>query len=99
MLKRFLTDKRCFTEDQINIETNVELVNDEKILAEIFNDHFINKNSFTSSSGPTIGIRIIASEENYPHSPPVRMRVWVRIRVRNRFGGQFSSATIALETY
>ena len=99
MLKLFLTDKRCFTEDQISIEINVELVNDEKILTEIFNDHFINKNSFTSSSGPTIGIRMNASEENCPHSSLVRMRVWVRIRVRNRFGGQFSSGTIALEPY
>ena len=35
-LKPFLTNKECFSEDQIKIEINDELVRDEKILTEIF---------------------------------------------------------------
>ena len=34
-LKPFLTNKECFSEDQINIEINDELVRNEKILREI----------------------------------------------------------------
>ena len=32
------------------------------------------------------GIRTIIPEEN---CPPIRVRVWVRVRVRNRVGGAF----------
>ena len=40
------------------------------------------------------GVRKIVPEEN---SPPVRVRVWFRISVRIRAGGQFSSGAIFLE--
>ena len=40
------------------------------------------------------GIRTIAPEES---CPPVRVRVWVRVRVSFRVGGQFSSEAIVLE--
>ena len=41
-LKSFLTNKGCFSEDQISIEVNDELVSGEKILTEIFDEHYIN---------------------------------------------------------
>ena len=41
-LKPFLANKGCFSEDQISIEVNDELVSNEKILAEVFNEHYIN---------------------------------------------------------
>ena len=52
-LKPFLTNKGCFSEDQISIEVNDELVNDEKILAEIFNEHYINIVERSSSTKPS----------------------------------------------
>ena len=42
------------------------------------------------------GVRKIAPEEN---CPPVRVRVWFRIRVRIRAGGQFSSGAFFLEPF
>ena len=41
-LKPFLTNKGCFSEDQISTEVNNELVSDEKIFTEIFNEHYVN---------------------------------------------------------
>ena len=41
-LKPFLANKGCFSEDQISIEVNDELVSNEKIVAEVFNEHYIN---------------------------------------------------------
>ena len=40
-LKPFLTNKVCFSEDQISIEVNDELVSDEKIVTQVFNAHYI----------------------------------------------------------
>ena len=42
------------------------------------------------------GARTIAPEKN---CPPVRVRVWFRVSVRIRFGGQFSSGAIVLEPF
>ena len=42
-LKPFLTNKGCFSEDQISIGANDEPVTDAKILPELFNEHCINK--------------------------------------------------------
>ena len=41
-LKPFFINERCFSEDRISIEINDELVSDEKVLTEIFNEHYIN---------------------------------------------------------
>ena len=41
-LKPFLTNKGCFSEDQISLEVNDELVSDEKILTEISDEYCIN---------------------------------------------------------
>ena len=41
------------------------------------------------------GIGTIAPEKNYP---PVRVRVWVKVRFSLKVGGQFSSGPIVLET-
>ena len=43
-----------------------------------------------------MGIRTIASEEN---CPPVRVRVWVKVRVSFRVEGEFSSGAIVLEPF
>ena len=40
------------------------------------------------------GVRTIAPEKNFG---PVRVRVWFRVRIRIRVGGQFSLGVIALE--
>ena len=52
-LKPFLTNKGCFSEDKINIEVNDELVSDEKILTEIFNEHYINIVEKSSGTKPS----------------------------------------------
>ena len=39
-LKLLLANKGCFSEDQISIEVDDELLSHEKILTEIFNEHF-----------------------------------------------------------
>ena len=40
-LKPSLTNEGCFSEDQISIVVNDEIVSDEKIVTEIFNEHYI----------------------------------------------------------
>ena len=45
---------------------------------------------------PFLGVRKIAPEEN---CRPIRVRVWIRISVRIRAGGQFSSGAIFLEPF
>ena len=47
-----------------------------------------------SQSIYTFGIRKIAPEEN---CPPVRVRVWIRVRISFRVGKKFSSGAIVLE--
>ena len=42
------------------------------------------------------GIQTIAPEENYP---PVRVDVWIRVRISFSVGGQFSSRAIDLEPF
>ena len=41
-VKPFLTNKGVFTEPQISINVNNEIINDEKNLVELFNEHYIN---------------------------------------------------------
>ena len=41
------------SEDQKSIEVNDELVSDEKILTEIFNNHYINKVDKSSGTKPS----------------------------------------------
>ena len=52
-LKPFLTNKECFSEHQISIEVNDQLVSDEKILTEIFNKHYINTLEKSSGTMPS----------------------------------------------
>ena len=40
--KPFLTNKGSFSEDQISIEVNDEVISHEKVLTEFFNEHYIN---------------------------------------------------------
>ena len=40
-LKPFLPNKWCFSDDQISIEINDELVSDEQILSDIFNKNYV----------------------------------------------------------
>ena len=51
--KAFLTNKGCFSEDQISIKVNDELVTDAKILTELFNKHCINKAEKSSGTKPS----------------------------------------------
>ena len=41
-VKPFLTNKGVFSEDHINIRLENDVINDEKQLVELFNDHYIN---------------------------------------------------------
>ena len=52
-LKPFLTNKGCFSEDQISIEVNDKPVSDKKILTEIFNEYFINIAEKSSGTKPS----------------------------------------------
>ena len=81
VLKPFLTNKGSFSEDQINIEINYELVSDEKILTDIFNEHYINivekssgikPNSLGDSSNPLLDETTVESIiETYKNHPSV----------------------------
>ena len=52
-MKPFLTNKRCFSEDQISIEINDELVSVKTILTEIFHEHYINIVEKSSGTKPS----------------------------------------------
>ena len=52
-LKPFFTNKGCFSGDKIWIEVNDGLVSDEKILKEIFNEHYINIVEKSSGTKPS----------------------------------------------
>ena len=52
-LKPFLPNKWCFSEDQISIEINDELVSDEQILSDIFNKHYVKVVEKSSGTKPS----------------------------------------------
>ena len=52
-IKPFVTNKGCFSEDQISIEVNHELISDEKILTELFNEQYINIVKKSSGNKPS----------------------------------------------
>ena len=64
-LKSFLTNKGCFSEVQISIEVNDELVSDEKIFPEIFNQHYINIVQKSSGTKPSsLGVTHLVGTQN-----------------------------------
>ena len=52
-LKPSVTNKGYFSEDQIRVEANDELVTDAKILTELFNEYCINKVEKYSGNKPS----------------------------------------------
>ena len=78
--------------------------NDANALNNFLPSYYTNNNSLKFSPDMSrlcglhtfYGVRKIALEEN---CPPVRVRVWFRISVRIRAGGQFSSRAIFLEPH
>ena len=53
LLKPFLTNKGSFSEDQLSIEINNQLITDEKTLADTFNEHYINIVENSSGQKPS----------------------------------------------
>ena len=50
-VKPFLTNKGCMTNDCINIEKDGDIIRDEKMLAELFDENYINIVETSSSLG------------------------------------------------
>ena len=84
-VKPFLTNKGIVTNDIITLEENGQLINDEKEVAEILNDHYINIVENTSGEAPSsIGnstnqtedrstiSKIIKTYENHPSIRAIR---------------------------
>ena len=51
-VKLFLTNKGCMTNDCISIEKDGDIIRDEKLLVERFNENFINIVEISSGNEP-----------------------------------------------
>ena len=52
-VKPFLTNKGCMTNDCINIEKDGDIVRDDKVLVELFNENYINIVEISSENKPS----------------------------------------------
>ena len=52
-IKLFVTKKGCMTNDCISIEKDGDIVRDEKVLAELFNESYINIVEISSGNKPS----------------------------------------------
>ena len=62
----------------------------------LFDKSFFQKIPILNKLSILYGVRTFVLEEN---CPPVMVRVWYRVRLRKRFGEQFSSGAIVLEPF
>ena len=86
-VKPFLTNKSCMTNDCINIEKDGDIVRDEKVLVELFNENYINIAETLSGNKPsslgncedsvqdvaTIG-KIISKYSSHPRAQKIKIK-------------------------
>ena len=58
-VKLFLTNKGCMTNDCISIEKNGDIVREEKVLVELFNENYINIIEISSRNKPSSLVKIL----------------------------------------
>ena len=58
-VKLFLTNEGCMTNDCISIEKDGDIVRDEKVLVELFNENYINIIEISSRNKPSSLVKIL----------------------------------------